>query len=278
MKTKNHLHSEYSLWVSALVLLVTTIGVEVSADSPTGIPTPQPVIIDSTGNVTLGSVAPRVSSDNVPTLSNTSILCFTTHTGTVDPCLRVDALFTDVTIIRSEPSFPADLSGYDVVYIGYGEGDGLDSHASQFETYVNHGGGLIVSQPSLVGPIDVFPPGFEMTVQSDAWPEFPGFPGPVEFTSAGASHPILDSLTPEDPSGNFDTVPISTLGPGWTVLVKCVEGPYVALSVGTYGAGRLAFHTGNIAGASSDPGSDAYIRQMIEWVRTYRTYLPMIRR
>ncbi len=221
--------------------------------------------LDAAGNRTGETI--EVTSDRTPntTQADPSVLCFTTQSGSTDPCARIDTLFTNVFIVRDEGSFPTDPSAYDVVYIGYGEGDLVDSYAADLQTYVQDGGGLIVSQPNLAGSIDVYPPGFEMTVTDITWPEYSSPPGPVEFTAAGASHPILTGLTPEDVSGNFDTVPLDTLGPGWSVLVKSVNHPNVALSVGTYGSGRLAFHSGNIGSASIDSGSDAYVRQLIEW-------------
>ncbi|MDX1665459.1 MAG: hypothetical protein R3272_16850, partial [Candidatus Promineifilaceae bacterium] len=97
------------------------------------------------------------------------------------------------------------------------------------------------------------------------WPEYPDEPGPVEFTPAGQEHPILSGLTPDALSGNFDATPIDRVGPGWTVLAKAVNDPNLALAAGQYGSGRMAYHTGNIESGSIDPGSDAYVRQLIEW-------------
>jgi hypothetical protein len=193
------------------------------------------------------------------------ILCYTTKAASSNPCARIAVLFSGVTTISSLESFPANLNPFDVVYIGYDEGSSLNSLAAQLNTYVQAGGGLIVSQPNLTGQISLFPPGFEMTVTNITWPEFPNAPGPVHFTIAGFFHPILKGLTAVDPSGNFDTVPINTLGPAWTVLVKSVNHPNVALAVGSHGTGRLLFHSGNISTNSIDQGSDVYVRQMIEW-------------
>ncbi|MEJ2210500.1 MAG: hypothetical protein P8129_15885, partial [Anaerolineae bacterium] len=225
----------------------------------------QSIELDNSGNVISGTAPNREPSATIQSPSQINILCYTTKVGSLDPCARVASIFTNVTTITSLASFPADLSPYAVVYIGYDEGDAVDSLAVQFEDYVRTGGGLIVSQPNLAGQIDVYPPGFEMTVTSIAWPEYPSFPGPVEFTSAGAVHHILNGLTPADLSGNFETVPLSTLGPGWTVLAKAVSYPNVALAAGRYVNGRVVFHSGNISAAAIDQGSDAYVRQMIEW-------------
>jgi hypothetical protein len=67
-------------------------------------------------------------------------------------------------------------------------------------------------------------------------------------------------------SGNFDTVYDSDLGSSYTRLARLVSYPNViALAVGQYGSGRIVFHTGNIGTLSSDPGSDTYVEQMLEW-------------
>ena len=228
-------------------------------------PEEQPVELDDAGNVISGSAPAPQAPATVQSPSQTSILCFTTRSGAADPCARIATIFANVTTVTSLANFPGDLSPYQVVYIGYDEGDSVDTLSSQLQAYVSGGGGLIVSQPNLEGQIDVYPPGFEMTVTSIFWPGFPSSPGPVEFTAAGAGHGILNGLAPADVSGNFETVPLSTLGPGWVVLAKAVAYPHVALAVGRYVDGRLVFHSGNIGGASIDQGSDAYVRQMIEW-------------
>lgn len=217
------------------------------------------------GNVAGEESAAALSLASQNLRADLEILCFSTKTGLTNPCARVASIFANVTEIKSTGAIPADLSPFDVFYLGYGEGDTLESLQTQFVDYIDGGGGFVVAQPNLAGTVDVYPPGFEMTVTDIAWPGFPSAPGPVEFTSAGAGHPILNGLTPEDPSGNFDTVPIDLIGPGWSVLVKSVAFPHVALATGSYGNGRIAFHSGNTGSRSVDPGSDAYVRQLIEW-------------
>jgi len=254
----------FSLAIIMISLVLFPSGIRASED----VPTQEPVVpeVDAFGNLLNGAPYQQDQSNAPQATTSHNILCYSTQT-TFIPCDRVTAIFTSgVTVITSLAAFPADLSPYDVVYIGYGEGDTLNAKSDQLQTYVQDGGGLIVSQPNLVGPVDIYPPGFEMTVTDVTWPGFPNAPGPDEFTSAGASHPLLNGLNPGDLSGNFDTIPLSTLGPGWSVLAKSVSHPNMALAVGTYGSGRLVFHSGNINSGSVDPGSDAYVRQMIDWV------------
>ncbi|HSM58541.1 MAG TPA: hypothetical protein VK879_20470 [Candidatus Sulfomarinibacteraceae bacterium] len=252
-----------------LTLLLVTAGVQ-AGHTYTQDPTPT-AQIDESGNVIGETPAVQAQTDDAPPSQapngSLSVLCFTQRLDS-DPCGRVANLFTNTTEVNSVANFPANLSAFDVIYIAFDEGDAVDSKAADLQSFVDNGGGLIVSQPNLEGTVDVYPPGFEMTVSDIAWPEYPSAPGPVEFTAAGSTHPILNGLTPDDLSGNFDTVPISQLGPGWTILAKAVNDPIAALLAGQYGSGRLVFHTGNIGSLSIDPGSDAYLRQMIEWAGT----------
>jgi hypothetical protein len=256
------MRSNRLLALPLFVLLVLTGIVPALAQTPPPAPP-----LDELGNRQGVSVAPLAKS-SAAAEADPNILCFTTRTGSVDPCARVGSLFASVTTVRSIDAVPADLSPYQLFFLGYGEGTLLNSRSAQLIAYVQGGGGLIVEQPNLAGRVDVYPPGFEMTVTDITWPGFPGDPPPTEFTSAGASHPILSGLSPVDLSGNFDIVPLSTLGPGWTILAKSAAHPHLALAVGTYGTGRIAFTSSNISAASIDGGSDAFVRQLIQWAGT----------
>lgn len=213
--------------------------------------------VDGSGTIvgTEPEAPERVAPDR--TTADLSIMCFSTQGA----CARVESIFADVTSFAELAAFPADLAAYDVVYLGNDEGDALDSKAAQLQSYVNGGGGLVVTQPNLEGEVTIFPPGFEMFVED----RFYSGAQDVEFTPAGRDHPILAGLAADDISGNFETVRLDEVGPGWTTLVKAVDRPLLALAVGQYGSGRMAFHTGNIQTNSSDGGSDIYVRQLIEW-------------
>lgn len=214
---------------------------------------------DSTGEI-IGADPVMEESEPAPAApSQVSVMCFSTEGA----CTRIGELFPNAAIFTSLDNFPTDLSPYDVVYLGNNEGNALDSKASQLQSYVNGGGGLVVTQPNIEGQVDLFPTGFEMFVESSSYNL--NTASQVEFTPAGEEHPILAGLPAEDVSGNFETVPLDRVGPGWTVLVKEIHNPLLALAVGQYGSGRMAFHTGNTESASIDPGSDTYVRQLIEW-------------
>ena len=214
---------------------------------------------DSTGEIIGAEPLTPESPPEPHAPSQVSLMCFSTEGA----CTRIGSLFPNAAVFTSLSNFPTDLSPYDVVYLGNNEGDALDSKSAQLQTYVNDGGGLVVTQPNIPGQVDLFPPGFEMFVEDLGYNQ--NTASQVEFTPAGEEHPILAGLGADDVSGNFDTVPLDRVGPGWTVLVKEIHQPVLALAVGHYGSGRMAFHTGNTEAASIDPGSDAYVRQLIEW-------------
>jgi hypothetical protein len=222
-------------------------------------------LVTADGNL-LGEMQTHAPAVQAAAIEDTRVLCFTREVDGRDPCARISTLFANTTIVRQAASFPSDLSSYDVVYLGYGEGDTLEAKRVQLASRVFEGGGLVVEQPNIAGKVGVYPGGFEMEVTDNAWPGWPDhWPPPVEFTSAGANHPILTGLTPDDLSGNFDTVPIRALGPAWTVLAKSVGYPHVALAAGSYGQGRITFHSGNISRSAMDQGSDRYVQQLVRW-------------
>lgn len=241
----------------------------------------EPRIIAADGSAVSGELFQLSVPPALQATDSTRVLCFTTKTGNSDPCARVNGLFPYTIVVQSLSEFPLDLSSYNAIYIGYSEGNAVKALAGRFATYVQDGGGLILEQPNLEGPVEFLPAGFELWVTDVTWPGFPTSLDPAEFTSAGAEHPILSDLTADDLSGNFDTVPIGTLGPGWMVLARSVDYPHVALAAGSYGSGRVVFHTGNIGATSADQGSNMYLWQMIQWTGSAaaspaRTFLPLI--
>lgn len=239
--------------------------------SPVGLATGNQVApnqgpVDAAGNQLNGSsesnLTPQGSQQSDADLA---ILCYSSQTGSLSTCNRVSSLFTDVLVISNPETIPDNLSVYDVIYVGVGESSSLSGKASQLQGYVNSGGGLVVEQPNEVGNVAILPPGFELTVTDIYWAGYPNLPGPDHKTLVGYFHPILNGITTANLSGNFEVIPVSSLGPGWTVLAKAVSNPNLALAVGVYGSGRVTVHTGNISNGSVIPGSDAYVRQLIEW-------------
>jgi hypothetical protein len=229
-------------------------------------PEPNQGTVDAAGNQLNSTSEPSLSpQQSQQSDADLAILCYSTQTDSRNPCNRVSALFTGVSVISTPETIPNNLAGYDVIYIGYSEASSLSGKAPQLQGYVNAGGGLVVEQPNTLGNVAIFPPGFELTVTDTFWAGFPNPPGPDHKTLIGFFHPILNGITTANLSGNFEVIPVSTLGPGWTVLAKAVSNPNLALAVGAYGSGRMTVHAGNISNASSIPGSDAYVRQMIEW-------------
>jgi hypothetical protein len=156
------------------------------------------------------------------------ILCFSAQ-GSPNPCTRLATLYSTVTTVTSAAAFPASLATYHVVYVGHSDAAKLASKASQIQTFVLNGGGLIVEQPNATGPVALLPAGFEVNITSTAYSS-----QAVSYTLAGVFHPITILLNLEHPSGNFETVPTSSLGSGWKLLLKASGNPHAALVAGTY--------------------------------------------
>ena len=245
--------------------------VETSSDSQRGptIPTPPAGEVDAAGNLVdsagwdWGALRKGWKA---------SVFLDILHFGPSTEPPRLTALGATVTSI-TDPSVISEayLDQFDVFYVGYAaEKDygSLASKATAIQNYISGGGGVILEQPSETGyQCQFLPAGFEVTVADTYWPGYPSSHDPLEFTSAGQTHPMLQGLTPYDLSYNFDTVYDWDLGNSYTRLARLVWYPNViALAVGQYGNGRIVFHTGNIASNSYGPGSDSYVEQMLEWV------------
>jgi hypothetical protein len=162
------------------------------------------------------------------------------HYGPSTEPSRLTALGATVTSITN-PSVISEayLNQFDVFYVGYAaEHDygSLASKATAIRNYISGGGGVILEQPSETGyQCQFLPAGFDVAVHDKYWPEYPSH-NSLEFTSAGQTHSLLQGLTPDDMSGNFDTVYDSDLGSSYTRLARLVSYPNViALAVGQYG-------------------------------------------
>jgi hypothetical protein len=165
------------------------------------------------------------------------------HYGPSTEPSRLTALGATVTSITN-PSVISEayLNQFDVFYVGYAaEHDygSLASKATAIRNYISGGGGVILEQPSETGyQCQFLPAGFDVAVHDKYWPEYPSH-NSLEFTSAGQTHSLLQGLTPDDMSGNFDTVYDSDLGSSYTRLARLVSYPNViALAVGQYGRCR----------------------------------------
>jgi hypothetical protein len=236
--------------------LVPVPGGSVSAAKPVG---QEEGEVSDTGDLLSGQISPDLQAVEEIQLAP-AILCYTTQGTTNTACTRLATLYSPVTTVTSAAAFPASLASFQVIYIGHSSVASLSAKATQIQAFVQNGGGLIVEQPNAVGPVAILPPGFELNVSSIF-----NSTQAVSFTLGGWFHPITLGLNTVDPSGNFETVPTSSLGSSWTMLLKANGFPHAALLAGSYGSGRIIFHTGNIGTNSGDPGSNNYVKRLVDW-------------
>ena len=162
------------------------------------------------------------------------------------------------------------LASIDTLFVHTGAAGTLSSRKALIADWVYQGNGLIVEQPNQVGPVEVMPPGLDVSVWSDGYEGSHSGPDSyrsVELTQLGATHPLTAGLTADDICQNMDLVLSSDISPALDVLaVQTSNHDYVALAIGDYGSGRVVFETGQTAKGAFSPGSDRYIQQMVEWV------------
>ncbi len=182
---------------------------------------------------------------------------------------RFTSLSYDVQVLTSPSQVTASsLSNFDVLYVVSSEAGQLSGTAAVIANWVASGNGLIVEQPNVEGPVAIMPPGLNVSVFDRGYDGSSSGPNlaQVGLTSAGLVHPVTAGLTPEELCGNGDKVLLSGVSPTLTILGVQVTNPSLAaIAVGNYGSGRVIFHTGNINPFSLRPGSDLYLRQMINW-------------
>jgi len=156
------------------------------------------------------------------------------------------------------------LCSYDFLFVDVPYDSTLNEFAAIIEDYISRGGGLLLCQVNIPGPVTILPAGFEIDIEDTLWPEYPEKPGPATILK---DHPITEGLTGDDLSGNFETVPLSNIGEGWDVLAIDEDHPdLVSLLAGRYGNGKIVYFTGNVALNSIQKGSDRFLVNLVEWV------------
>jgi len=198
--------------------------------------------------------------------SVTDILIYSPETNhnEEDTLNGIEDLTATLTNDLSDITFES-LSNYDVLYTGTSYWNTLDSKAGIIQNYLSSGGGVVVGQSNVTGPIDWLPNGLEASVQSIFYPKF----GNCVLTGSGLSHPIFDGLTTADLGvAPADTIYSYDLGPSWDVLmVHSSDSDMVGMAAGAYGSGRLLLWPEFFGpGSINDIPSDDCIRQAFEWV------------
>ena len=195
-----------------------------------------------------------------------SILIYKPHLDTGD---RLRGLGYDVTdTFDAFDLTRSNLQNYDVLWIDAGNGVQWNpTLRAEIQPWVaEDGAGLVFTQPDDAGKVELFPPGFEVTVYDDGWPGWPGSGGHAVIVDG--SHPITTGLGDMDIAGNGDWVWKDDTGPSWDILGvdELLPDDVVALLAGEYDEGRMVFNTGNYSSQSSDPGTDQYVIQLLTWL------------
>jgi len=155
---------------------------------------------------------------------------------------------------------------YDIVYLPVGWADGfsgnyaeIETHAADYRTYVNEGGGLITDQPnpfeqpneSVSPSLLPYPITFYNPYNLSDWP-------PI---IVNPDHYITRGLLREDMPGPADQ--ITAIDPAYAVLVRGQATNSPSLAVTEYGQGRIVIQTDH---PGNGRPSDEVYRRMIAWV------------
>jgi len=158
----------------------------------------------------------------------------------------------------------ANLANYNVLVVAYTPPGFLGASQADIEGFVNAGGALLIHQPNANSAVlDYVPTGFEVTITSNAWCNFPD-PLSAQGHIVNGAHPITSALTDADLSGAFDLV--GPLGAGYSVLAVDVACGDPSLAAGTLGSGRVVFEDGNVNTAAFIPGTDRYWSSVFDWL------------
>ncbi len=200
-------------------------------------------------------------------LQTEKIIVFSTSSEVAMTFARLENLGYHVTIASDFGMLSADsLCDYDLLLIDVPYDPNLNDFGTVIDDYLSRGGGVILLQTNRIGEVSILPPGFELYVSDTLWPEWPQRPGPVNILE---SNPVTYGLTGSDIPGNFETVYLSDLGSLWDVLAVDSDHPDLAVLLsGNFGEGKLVYLSGNIALNSIAPGSDKFLVNMINWVKS----------
>lgn len=189
------------------------------------------------------------------------------HTGRSNqqlpyPYTRLTDLGYQVTLILPASDL-AIFQNYDIIYLPTnwadamtGHRETIESHASEYQTYVNQGGCLFVEQPNYSFSTSVlpYPITFYNGYDSGDWP-------PV---IVNPKHEITQGLPENEMPGPADQMP--NVAPEYEILVKGRNTGSPSLVVSTYGLGKILVHSAHPSSTALNPFSDRVYQRMIEWL------------
>jgi hypothetical protein len=142
------------------------------------------------------------------------------------------------------------LLGFNVLVLAFVPPGELTAQAAAIEQFVSVGGSLYIHQPAGQGDATYGPPGFEVSILSNAWCTYPG--PDVWACIIDPSHPLVTSFTNDDLGGALDWV--GDLGSGFSIVAESCVCHDPAIAAGEYGDGLVVFDTTYLASVASPHG------------------------
>jgi len=182
---------------------------------------------------------------------------------------RVQRLGYAVYHLQAAEVTENQLHEFDVLFVGTGVAGSLADKQQIIESYVRGGGGLIVEQPNETGRIQLLPDTAATTVDDWMYDGDNTRHDPVRdavVTAEGQQHPITAGLAADDFPAVADKICRTGLSSAYTVLaVQITNADLVQIAVARCGDGRVVVETGNTQLGAMHPGSDRFLRRMIDW-------------
>jgi hypothetical protein len=207
----------------------------------------------------------KIETDPIPELSIGMI-----ETGDYQfPKNRLTALgYPDITLISPDSGL-ATFQQYDIVYlpvlwaqVGDGDFGTIESHAADYQAYVQSGGGLFIDQPNpynqpgdrVTPTLLPYPITFYNWYNTGDWPPIIVDP----------NHEITQGLPADEMPGPADRM--QNVDANYDVLVVGAATGDASLVVTEYGSGRILAQTAHPSASSMNPFSDEVYIRMVNWV------------
>lgn len=189
------------------------------------------------------------------------ILCYNAAARSAPACERLadlGAVQNPAWVVETATGgvLPGNLGSFDVLYLDTNTGDSLNGSLAAVRAYLDGGGGLFLTDPDFGARIG-------RGLQAPRSSRTPPAGRSIEFTRALRLTPALRDLQLAEMPTNPTTVPLNTLGSGWTVQAKLVEQGNLTLATTRFGLGRILLSPFVVDSAA--PG-DRYLEKNMFWL------------
>ena len=192
------------------------------------------------------------------------ILCYNAAARSAPACERLASLGAGqnpawVVETATGGVLPGNLRSFDVLYLDTNTGDSLNGSLAAVRAYIDGGGGLFLTDPDFGARIG-------RGLQAPRSSRTPPAGRSIEFTRALRLTPALRDLQLAEMPTNPATVPLNTLGSGWTVQAKLVEQGNLTLASTRFGLGRILLSPFVVDDAAPE---DQYLLKSMSWLLDY---------